>query len=250
MNQGKSKLKTVIVMVILLLVGVLGVLGVRSATNFMAGASADYAPNTDASGKPLVTVANSADGKGVGVSWSSKKACMAYIEYGSSPATILVKTEEEKTATTSHNVKITSLTGNKKNYYFRIRCGEDTAKKAEWEVFDNGGIPFSFNYEGKPGGADTNPTAAPTKPAGAVPTVGSSAGNCKAGIDYNKDGKVNTLDLISCRNGLGSSASNTSGNNPTPTKAAGSSGGKTCNSGVDYDGNGVVNTLDIIKCRQ
>jgi len=218
--KGGMNVKTIIVLVILLLVGVLGVLGVNTVRTYIGGASVDTEPKN-------VVAASGEDGKSATVSWASDKPSMAVVEYGTTPASLLLRAIEPSEAT-DHQVSLTPLKSGT-SYYFRIRIGE--------EIFDNSGIPYSFKtkaVEVKP-----TPTVVPTiapvlEPTGAVTT------SCDSKTDYNKDGVVNSLDYIACLK---------SGNKATGAPASTASGSK-CPAGVDFDKNGTVNSIDMIRCLQ
>lgn len=225
--KGKFSLKTVIIIVILLLVGVLGVLGVNTARTYLSGASADLAPKN-------VLGKGNVDGKSATITWTTDKETMGVVEYGTTPASLLLRAPESSQST-SHSVVLSPLKAGT-NYYFRIRVGE--------EVFDNNGIPYSF----KTMTAAIEPTQIPTitvVPTVAVlPTIkvasGSGVTTCNKTTDYDKDGVVNSLDYVNCLK-----------NNPkttqtmvTPTKA------NNCSKTTDYNKDGVVNSLDYIKCLQ
>jgi hypothetical protein len=236
---GKVSVKTILVLVVLVLVGVLGVLGMDTMRTYLSGASADMAPSQ-------VTSKISEDGKKATITWTTLKDSKGYVEYGTTPASLLLRSEVSTTTSgLSHSVVIEPLKTNV-NYYYRLRVGDDNKDKNEWEVFDNGGIPYSFNT--KTGVVSSvTPTVALVS---VVPTVavvspspaGTAPVGCQSGIDYNNDGITNSIDLITCRT---QGVSGTPALVPSPT---GSAGG--CKVDVDYDGNGVVNSIDRIKCLQ
>jgi hypothetical protein len=245
--KGKGNLKTIIVMIILLLVGVLGVLGMNSIRTYMGGATAGCMPVKDsATGRYKVDVKPLADGKGVSIAWQSQLECYAYVQYGTTPQAILVNTDKETQKSTSHQVKITSLasTGNTRNYYFRIRSSEKEDNPAEWEMFDNEGIPFSFPYEGNAAAVpEVTPAVTVAPQVSSVPSSASGTpSKCVAGQDYNGDGSINSLDMINCLKNGGTQVV------PQASSTPASVGG--CDPTKDFDGNGTVNALDLIKCRQ
>lgn len=215
MNKGGVSLKTIIVIVILLLVGVLGVLGAGTAKTFLSGASAGADPKG-------VLATPGSDGKTATITWTTDKAVQAVVLYGASPAALLLSAPETAGAA-DHSVTLSTLRAGQ-NYYFEIEVGE--------EVFDNGGIPWSFKTPGS-----VVPVATPTI---VVPTVVpmTSGGGCDRKTDYNHDGVVNTFDYITCMKNGGTAASATSGASLTA-----------CDN-VDFDGNGVINSVDRIKCLQ
>ncbi len=210
--KSKFSIKTVIIIVILLLVGVLGVFGVNTAKTYLSGASADLTPKN-------VLGKGNGDGKSATITWMTDKEAMGVVEYGTTPASLLLRAPESSQST-SHSMVLTPLKAGT-NYYFRIRVGE--------EVFDNNGIPYSF----KTITAVIEPTQIPT--IAVLPTVivasESGTAECNRTTDYNKDGVINSLDYISCIK-----------TGPTTSSK--------CPNGVDYNKDGVVNSLDRIKCLQ
>ncbi|MEK7527957.1 MAG: fibronectin type III domain-containing protein [Patescibacteria group bacterium] len=218
--KGAVSIKSILIVVILVLVGVFGVLGVNTAKTYMSGASADTEPKN-------VLAKPSGDGKSATVSWVSDKAVVGIVEYGTTPASLLLRAPESD-QTVSHAVVLSPLKANT-NYYFRIRVGE--------EVFDNSGIPYSFKT--KVGGEDG---PIPTKAKEVTPTL--VDGECQRGVDYNKDGTTNSLDYIECLKKKTTPTAGQSGGQATPTTAS------KCKQGVDYNKDGTVNSLDWIKCLQ
>jgi len=98
--KGKFSLKTVIIIVILLLVGVLGVLGVNTARTYLSGASADLAPKN-------VLGKGNVDGKSATITWTTDKETMGVVEYGTTPASLLLRAPESSQST-SHSVVLKS----------------------------------------------------------------------------------------------------------------------------------------------
>lgn len=225
MNQGKVGIKTIIVLVILALVGVLSFLGMGAVRTYLTGASAGSEPKS-----VLATPAE--DGKSAIITWQTDKPVQAVVEYGTTPASLLLRSLETDTAT-SHRLTLSPLK-TATSYYFRIRVGE--------EVYDNSGIPFSFKTKTANG---TPPPAVSVKPTLAVVPTGSipTGGMCSRTVDYNGDGVVNSIDYIKCMGNSTTKAPVTTSPTLVPT-------GGGCRSDVDYDKNGVVNSLDRIKCLQ
>lgn len=219
----KPTIKTIIIIVIMLLVGVLGVLGMTTAKTFFSGASAANEPKN-------VLAKAGEDGKSAVITWVSDKASMGIVEYGTTPASLLLRAPESE-AVTNHSVILSSLKANT-NYYFRIKVGE--------ESFDNNGIPYSFKTKGATPSGTVLPamtsTPVPTSFAGVGPTTALGA-VCDRSTDYNKDGVVNSLDYLYCQKNQDGKAIT-----PVPT-------GK-CTSPGDINKDGVVNSLDIRKCLQ
>jgi hypothetical protein len=220
--KGKFSLKTVIIIVILLLVGVLGVFGISTARTYLSGASADLAPKN-------VLGKGNEDGKSATITWTTDKETMGVVEYGTTPASLLLRAPESSQST-SHSVVLSPLKAGT-NYYFRIRIGE--------EVFDNNGIPYSFKTKT----VAVEPTIMPT--IAVIPTVkvASESGvatECNRTTDYNKDGVVNGLDYVNCQK-----------DKPTTTKVVATPTTKSnCVRTVDYNKDGVINGLDYVKCLQ
>jgi Purple acid Phosphatase, N-terminal domain len=219
MNRGGINLKTIIVIVILLLVGVLGVLGVSTVKTYLGGAAAGADPKG-------VLATPGSDGKTATVTWSTDKAVQAVVLYGTSPAALLLSAPETDSST-DHSVVLSPLRPGQ-NYYFQIEVAD--------QMFENGGIPWSF----KTSGSSEVPTATPTIVPTTVPTVPIVSGTaCNRTTDYNSDGAINTFDYIYCMKNGGTAGAASSGASLTSS----------CDN-VDYDGNGVINSLDRIKCLQ
>lgn len=216
--KGKISFKTIVILVILVLVGVLGVLGMNTMKTYLGSAAAGSEPKA-------VLAAPSDDGKSATVTWTTDKSVQAIVEYGTTPASLLLRSLETD-ATMSHRVVLTPLKSGV-NYYFRIKVGE--------EIFDNNGIPYSFKT-GEPMVAEVTPTIVePTKAIAGAPA-------CSQTVDYNGDGVVNSLDYVQCVKNGGENKT------ATPTTEVVNNGG--CVAGVDYDANGTINSLDMIKCLQ
>jgi hypothetical protein len=210
--KGKLNVKTIVILAVVLVVIVLGVIGAKTVQTFMSGATSAVEPTG-------VTSVSAADGKTATISWTSDKAAIAKVEYGTTAASLVLMATENDSVTT-HRVSLTSLRPNT-TYYYRIRIGE--------EVFDNSGIPYTFKTKGEDE-AKLTPTIS------SVPLV-SSGTVCKNGVDYNKDGVINAFDLAECKKSGGS-----------VSKAA--SVNSDCNNNIDYNSDGIVNSLDRINCLQ
>lgn len=182
--KGKINLKTIIIFAILILVIVLLVLGLNVAKTFMSGASADYEPQN-------LTVTPNADGSTATVSWTTDKSSAASVFYGTNIASLLLMAEDSDSVT-EHNILLTNLRPNK-TYFYKIVVGEN--------IFDNGGVMFSFKTEGKE--EIVTPTIIPTiAPVVTLPpATGSGVSACDQATDYNKDGVINSLDYVSCLRG-------------------------------------------------
>ena len=220
--RGKLNIKTIVILVVLLVVIVLGVVGVKTIQTFMSGATSDVEPSG-------VTAISSDDGKTATVSWISDKAAISKVEYGTTAASLVLMAVESDSVT-SHKVSLTSLRPST-TYYYRIRIGE--------EVFDNSGIPYTFKTKGE--SATVTPTISSTPLIGVSITPGSE---CKSGVDYNKDGMANSVDMLYCRQQGGKIVAVTI--TPRVTVAATQCSGTI----ADYNSDGVINSFDRINCLQ
>jgi len=196
--KEKGKAKSLIIIVILVLVGVLAVFGLNTAKDMFSSAAGGAEPM----GVKVEETANSAI-----ITWSTEKESMAVLQYGTTPASLLLRALETSPSV-SHKVSISPLKSGT-TYYFNIRVGD--------EIFDNGGIPYSFKTEAggaKVGESVGGPVASPS-PTVAVkltptPTETSTGedkcafledhyGGTESEYDFNEDGKVNILDFVRCR---------------------------------------------------
>lgn len=90
--------------------------------------------NNSSSTPISVSAITSSDGKSAAIIWRSNQSTTGVIEYGTTPASLLLRAVETK-ETISHRVYLSPLKPGV-NYYYRIRVGSN--------VYDNNGIPFSF----------------------------------------------------------------------------------------------------------
>lgn len=231
--KGKISLKTIIVFVTLILVIVLGVLGINTFKTFMSGAAGGAEPQN-------MGAVSSDGGDSATLTWSSDKETIGIVEYGTNPASLILRIEETASSM-NHDVTLNNLRPGI-TYYYRVRVGE--------EIFDNSGAQYSFKTNGTPESsvADSiSPTPAllpsvnilkPTVVPSPISTNSSATNvSCNRTTDYNKDGIVNSLDYPICMKNGGTAAVVT----PTTTKTAVS-----CAIGTS----GVVNSIDRIKCLQ
>lgn len=224
--KGKFNVKTIVILAVVLVVIVLGVVGAKTVQTFMSGATSDVEPTG-------VAAISSTDGKTATVSWTSEKAALAKVEYGTTAASLVLMATENDSMT-DHKVSLSSLRPNT-TYYYRIRIGE--------EVFDNSGIPYTFKTKGEDE-AKTTPIVTVSPVISSVPLASSSSSTeCKTGVDYNKDGIINSFDLSTCKNNGGLVASS-SAVVVTPTSS------KCDNTIADYNSDGIVNSLDRLNCLQ
>jgi len=220
--KGKVNVKTIVILCVVLVVIILGVIGAKTVQTFMSGATSAVEPKS-------VTAVSAADGKTATVSWTSDKAAIAKVEYGTTAASLVLMATENDSVT-DHRVSLTSLRPNT-TYYYRIRVAE--------EVFDNSGIPYTFKTKGEEEGK-VLPTVS------VVPSVTGTTGDlvCKDGVDYNKDGIINSFDLLACKKNGGTVAKTTITTMPA-------SSALDCNNVVaDYNSDGIVNSFDRKSCLQ
>lgn len=220
----KFNVKTLVIFGVLLVVMVLVVLAVTQIRTFMSGATSDVEPQA-------VSAVPGDDGKSAVITWTSDKESISKIEYGTTAAS-LVLMAAETSAMTSHSVSLSSLRP-ATTYYYRIRIGD--------EVFDNGGIPYTFKTKADVAAVVT-----------AVPTIVSVASStsatvCDSKTDYNADGIVNSMDLTVCKKNGGMVAAVT----PTVTVTAKKTSISVCGGNIaDYNSDGVINSLDRVNCLQ
>ncbi len=205
----KKNIKTVIIIVILLLSGVLAAVGVRTARTYLSGASG---------GKEPQNVRAEADVKSATVTWQTDTEVQGTVEYGTTPASLLLRALENQPST-SHRVVLSPLKEGT-TYYFRIRVGD--------EIFDNNGIPYSFKtQEGEAGQKpDDPPVERPTQ----LPT----------------EPPVNTQPESSPQ----ASPSETGQKVTSCVKEQFNEKFGTSDAKYDFDDNGIVNTRDWILCLQ
>jgi len=214
----KKKIKTIIIIVILLLAGVLAVVGLRAAKTYLSGAAGGTEPQG---------VKVQADVKSATISWQSEKEAQGTVEYGTTPASLLLRALETSPSTT-HRVVISPLKEST-TYYFRIRVGDN--------VYDNNGIPYSFKTKSStetPTGAQaqTTTTPVPTKTQLKVTTPTPASASSPTAQPVEK-----------AATSTGSATKVTECNKSDFKEKFG-----TTDSSYDLDNNGIVNTKDWIEC--
>lgn len=224
--KKKISAKTIVLVLVSLVVISLLVFGINQARVMMSGASSDVEPQG-------VTAVLGDDGRTATITWTSNKESMAKVEYGTTAAS-LVLMSAENSMTMDHRVLLSSLQPGK-TYHYRIRVGE--------EIFDNGGIPYNFKTKSEK--TEATPTVVPTVVANQATSSGLV---CDPKVDYNKDGTVNSLDLMMCKKDGGRVVAASPVPSPivktTPTVID-------CNNNtIDYNSDGVVNAIDKINCLQ
>lgn len=197
-----KNIKTIIIVIILILVGVLIVIGLNAAKTYLSGAAGGSEPNS---------VRVQADVKSATISWQTDKESQGAVEYGTTPASLLLRALESSSVV-SHNVVLSPLkTG--ATYYFRIKVGET--------IYDNNGIPYSFKTKASEGEAGGGEPQAPT-PTVRVPVPTKSSASPGAGATGDK---VSDCVIGDFRKKFGTTSKE-----------------------YDLDGNGIVNTKDWMKC--
>ena len=117
------------------------------------------------------------------ITWTTQKATQGLVSYGISP-TNLTLIQPESAPAINHQVNLAGLLPGS-NYFFVIKVGDET--------FDNNGQPYTFTTKPR----EVTPTPSPT-PAVSLTEEGLEAamGTSNPTYDLNKDGIVNTLDLL------------------------------------------------------
>lgn len=221
MSKIRANLKTIIVLVILVLVGVLGVLGLSTAKTLISGASADTGPKEGS----LVTTPGETE---TVITWTTNKEVVSGVKYGLSPASLLltaydeVSGDDKFTPTSDHRVTVKTKPGTV--YHFVVvNYKQSGSSKEETEVFDNGGIPYSFMTKGSKKTTVASPTPLPTNTMIAVPTT--AVVNCEG---------LNSFEKRNCLKAKGSGAV------VSPTPAV----------NCDTNGDGVTNSFEKSRCLQ
>jgi hypothetical protein len=230
MTKGGISIRTIIVLVILVLVGVLGVLAMNTVKTYMSGAASDIEPEN-------ILAKSAEDGKSAVITWTTKKDSQAVVEYGTTPASLLLRSIESQ-MTTSHSVTLTPLRPGV-TYYYRFKFDED--------AFDNGGIPFSFKTLGDglalEGGTPTMTPRLLATPKPVLTGAGTQGGPCSQKIDRNKDGIINGFDVTYCFEQMRSGTGGTSSVVPTSTDVC-------LRSSSDTNKDGRVSGAEVAACRQ
>jgi len=122
------------------------------------------------------------------ITWTTQKATQGVISYGLS-ATNLTLVQPESTPAINHQVTLNNLLP-ENTYFFVIKISD--------KAFDNSGQPFTFTTKAKE--LTPSPTSTPPTPA-LIPSLTeedfqSVMGTSNPTYDLNKDGIVNTFDLL------------------------------------------------------
>ena len=191
--MNKKTLKTIIIVLILFLTGIGAIFGINAAKTYLSGAAAGEDPQN---------VKVQADVASATISWQSEKEVMGIVEYGANQASLMLRAIETQKSTV-HRVVLSPLKEGT-TYYFRIKIGET--------IYDNNEIPYSFKTKPVVAEVLPTPTTAPILP---TPTIASSSGSLvtacvsadfesqmgtsNQAYDFDKNGVVNTLDYIKCK---------------------------------------------------
>jgi len=120
------------------------------------------------------------------ITWTTQKPSQGVINYGISPNNLTLL-QPETTPAINHQIKLTSLLP-EATYFFVIKIGDN--------IFDNNGQPFTFTTKPKEIIVST-PTPSPTPPRSLTENdIQEALGTNNPIYDLNKDGIVNTLDLL------------------------------------------------------
>lgn len=212
----KGNIKKIIIVVILLLTGVLAVFGIRAAKTYLSGASGGGEPQN---------VQAQAESKSATISWQTDKEAQATVEYGTTPASLLLRAPEKQAGTT-HRVNLSPLRAGT-TYYFRIRVGE--------KIYDNDGIPFSFKTKGEGAAGQGSPTQAQAQPTRTQPSPTQA--------EATESAQPTAQPTTSTATGSATKVTECD-------KTEFSDKFGTSDASYDLDDNGVVNTRDWIKCLQ
>jgi len=185
MAKGKIFL---IIGVLILLIGVpAAILLLKQQAVFRLGAKTVNKPEN-------IQIINITE-KGVTITWTTSKATQGIINYGISPNNLTL-VQPEKSPAINHQVNLINLLP-ATTYFFTIKIGNQT--------FDNNGQPFTFTTKS----ALPSPTLTPIPKPTISPSLPSSPsssltekdfqaaiGTNNPAYDLNKDGIVNTADLL------------------------------------------------------
>lgn len=200
-----KNVKTIIIVIILILVGILVVVGLNAARTYLSGAAGGTEPNN---------VRVQADVKSAAISWQTDKESQGVIEYGTTPASLLLRALETS-PTTEHKVTLSPLKTNS-TYYFRVKVGET--------IYDNNGIPYSFRTkDASASGEPSGETGSPAEDQPSSPRV--TEVPVQVVTPSANQGKVTECVLSEFKAKFGTS-----------------------NQSYDLDDNGTVNTKDWIRC--
>jgi ABC-type uncharacterized transport system permease subunit len=174
--MGKTKKILLIIGILILVLGVpAGVFLLKQQTIFHLGAQSSNQPEN-------VQVADITD-QSATINWTTKSASQGLVSYGLS-ADNLTLIQPEAAASINHQVILRGLLAGS-NYFFIIKADEKT--------FDNNGQPYSFTTKIKQ--ISPTPTVRPLNEAG----LEAAMGTANTTYDLNRDGIVNSLDLLILR---------------------------------------------------
>jgi hypothetical protein len=173
--MDKRKIFLIIGVLILFISVVAAVLVLKQQTVFKLGAQTANKPEN-------IQVTNITE-QGATIVWTTQKAIQSLVSYGVSPNNLTL-IQPESAPAINHQVNLSSLLP-ATNYFFVI--------KVEDKTFDNNGQPYTFTTKPK----EVTPIPSPTQ-ATSLTEEGLEAamGTSNTIYDLNKDGIVNTIDLL------------------------------------------------------
>ncbi len=177
--MGKTKIYLIVGLLFLLGSVVAGILLMRQKISFRLGAQD---PN-----KPESVQVSAITEQSATITWTTKNPTQGLVSYGLT-ATNLSLIQPESSPAVNHQVALMRLLPGS-TYFFVI--------KSESQTFDNNGQPYTFNTLAK----ENTPT--PTEPIKPLTLteegLQAAMGTDNQVYDLNKDGIVNTLDLLLLR---------------------------------------------------
>ena len=171
--MNKRKIFIIIGVLILLLGVPAAILVLKQQTVFKLGAQTVEKPEN-------IQVADTTE-QSATITWTTPKATQGIISYGLSP-TNLTLVQPENAPAINHQLTIANLLPGS-NYFFVIKIANKT--------FDNNGQPFTFTTKARE--ITPSPTAIPSL---TEKDLQKAMETNNPAYDLNKDGIVNTLDLL------------------------------------------------------
>jgi len=183
--MSKRKIFLVIGILILIISVPVAIFSLKNKTIFKLGAQPTNKPEN-------IQIINLTE-QSATITWTTQKATQGVINYGLSP-TNLTLIQAENTPAINHQLNLTNLLpGN--TYFFVIKIADN--------IFDNNGQPFTFTTKSKELKPTPTFTPTPTLIPSPTPTtslteegIQSAIGTNNPVYDLNKDGIVNTFDLL------------------------------------------------------
>jgi hypothetical protein len=174
--MNKKKIFLIIGVLILIISVPLAVIFLNQKTIFKLGAQSQDRPEN-------VQILSITEREAT-IAWNTQKPTQGLINYGSSPSNLTL-IQAETSPVINHRVNLLGLLPGT-NYFFVIKINDKT--------FDNNGQPFSFTTKIR----EVSPTPIPPKQETPLTEEGfqTMLGTNNPTYDLNKDGIVNTLDLL------------------------------------------------------